>query len=49
MDDLKEMLKNKFELPIGGGSAVGILLKTYETHNDPIILKTRPTQKISEK
>ncbi len=44
MDDLKKMLKNKFELPMGGGSAVGILLKAYELHNDPLILKTRDEQ-----
>ncbi|MBG07719.1 MAG: hypothetical protein CME68_03115 [Halobacteriovoraceae bacterium] len=41
MEKLRGMLKNKFELPIGGGSAVGILLKAYEIHHDPIILKTR--------
>ena len=29
---------------MGGGSAVGILLKSYELHNDPLILKTRDEQ-----
>ena len=44
MENLKGILKNKFELPIGGGSAVGILIKAYEVHNDPVILKTRDQQ-----
>ena len=44
MDDLKEMLKNKLELHISGGSAVSFLLKAYELYNDSLILKTRDQQ-----
>ena len=47
-DPVLKILKNKFELPMGGGSAVGILLKAYELHNDPLILKTRITRLFCE-
>ena len=44
MESLNELAKNKFEIPTASGSVVGILLKTYEMHNDPVILKTRDEQ-----
>jgi long-chain acyl-CoA synthetase len=41
MDNLINRLKRKFELPIGGGSLLGMMIKTYKTLDDPILLKMK--------
>ena len=41
MEDLKAMLKTKFEKSIGGGSLLGIILKTYENQDNPVMVKMR--------
>ena len=41
MEDLKSMFKTKFERSIEGGSLLGIILKTYEDQDNPIMVKMR--------
>ena len=41
MEDLKAMLKTKFEKSIEGGSLLGIILKTYENQDNPVMVKMR--------
>ena len=41
MEKLRARLQTKTEKTIAGGSVVGLILKTYETRNNPVLIKMR--------